>query len=258
MSVKRFLKSVAPAPLWAYLRKRKARMRILSAVKQYMKSSSMEGFIVLKEGEEYGRTGKIFDGEQYYSQAYQDYFLDKFIFCKKEGGFFLDICGNDPVKINNTYFFEKNRGWTGLAFEPMPELCGKWKDSRTAECLPYALGSIDGETEFCEYEDHYMSGFSDEVDYDGKVKSRWKVPVRRLAGILEERGIKHVDFVSLDVEGAEIEVLKGIDFSRVEIDCFIIENNKGFMRERGIRNFMTEAGYRIKARLWLDELWIKR
>ena len=258
MSLKSFLKSVAPAPLWAYLRKRKARMRILSAMKQYIKSSSMEGFFVLKEEEEYGKTGKIFDGEQYYSQAYQDYFLDKFIFCKKEGGFFLDIGGNDPVKINNTYFFEKNRGWTGLAFEPMPDLREKWKDTRVTECLPYALGSKDGETEFCEYEDHYMSGFSDEVDYDGKVKSRWKVPVRRLAGILEERGIKHVDFVSLDVEGAEIEVLKGIDFSCVEIDCFIIENNKGFMREHGIRKFMTKAGYRIKAKLWLDELWIKK
>lgn len=257
MSVKRFLKSVVPAPLWAYLRKRKTRMRILSAMKQYMKSSSMDGFIVLKEAEEYGKTGKIFDGEQYYSQAYQDYFLDKFIFGKKEGGFFLDIGGNDPVNINNTYFFEKNRGWNGLAFEPMPEQRGKWAASRKTECLPYALGSKDGEKEFCEYEDHYMSGFSDEVDYDGKVKSRWKVQVRRLAGILDERGIKHVDFVSLDVEGAEIEVLKGIDFSRVDIECFTIENNKGFKLEHDIRKFMTEAGYRIKARLWLDEVWVK-
>ena len=139
----------------------------------------------------------------------------------------------------------------------MPEQRGKWAESRTTECLPYALGRTDSETEFCEYEDHYMSGFSDKVDYRGNVKSRWKVPVRRLSGILEERGIKHVDFVSLDVEGAEIEVLKGIDFSRVDIECFTIENNKGFKLEQGIRKFMTEAGYRIKAKLWLDEVWVK-
>ena len=118
---------------------------------------------------------------KYYSQALQDYFLDNYIFHKKHGGFFLDIGGNDPVSINNTYFFEKSRGWNGLAFEPMAEQREKWSTSRKTECLPYALGSKTGETEFCEYDDHYMSGFSDEVDYEGKVKSRYKVPVRRLA-----------------------------------------------------------------------------
>ena len=109
-----------------------------------------------------------------------------------------------------------------------------------------------------EYVNHGMSGLSDEVEYGGKVKARYKVPIKRLADILDERGIKHVDFVSLDVEGAEIGVLSGIDFSRVDIDCFTIENNKGWQREKRLRRFMINAGYRLKARLWLDEVWIKR
>ena len=41
---------------------------------------------------------------QYYSQEYQDMYLDNFIFCRKRNGVFLDIGGNDPVAINNTYF----------------------------------------------------------------------------------------------------------------------------------------------------------
>ena len=262
MGIKACIKALTPSPIWEYLRRKKAERKMLSlakyCIKTYRKSPEKAGgFIVLDSWEERLRFTEAFSGEKYYSQACQDCFLDRFIFSGKEGGFFLDIGGNDPVNINNTYFFEKNRGWSGLAFEPMLEQREKWKTSRITECLPYALGEKDGEAEFCEYEDHYMSGFSDEVNYGGKVKARWKVPVRRLAGILEERGIKHIDFVSLDVEGAEVEVLKGIDFSRVGIDCFTIENDKGASRERGIRDFMIEAGYRIKAKLWLDEIWIK-
>ena len=254
MGIKTFIKAITPSPIWQYMKHKKSELRI----KPYMEYfAGAGGFILLGGWEERNSFAEIFGDEEYNSQACQDCFLDRFIFSRKEGGFFLDIGGNDPVKINNTYFFEKRRGWTGLAFEPIAGQREKWKTSRTTECLPYALGERDGETEFCEYEDHYMSGFSDEVDYKGKVKSRWKVPVRRLAGILEERGIKHVDFVSLDVEGAEIEVLKGIDFSHVEIDCFTIENNKGHSREQRIRKFMADAGYRIKAKLWLDEVWVK-
>lgn len=274
MSIRTFAKSALPSPVVKCIKRVKKasvnllpsslaeyarRKKRLAAFESYIYHSDMNAFVVLDDQEEYERTGKIFDGEQYYSQAYQDYFMDRFIFRKKEGGFFLDIGGNDPVHISNTYFFEKNRGWTGLAFEPIPEQRGKWKTARTTECLPYALGSKDGESEFCQYEDQAMSGFSRVVEYEGRVKARWKVPVRRLSGILEERGIKHVDFVSLDVEGAEIEVLKGIDFSRVKIDCFTIENNKGFLihKEQRVRRFMLNAGYKLKARLWLDEVWIR-
>ena len=260
MGIKTIIKSVTPYPVWEYLRRKKQSLSMSLSMKQYLRSTGaggFNGFFVLDSEENYAKTGKVFNGEQYYSQAYQDYFLDNYIFRKKHGGFFLDIGGNDPVNINNTYFFEKSRGWKGLAFEPMTAQREKWKTSRETECLPYALGRADGEAEFCEYYDHGMSGFSKEVEYSGSVKARYKVPVRRLTDILSERGISHVDFVSLDVEGAEIDVLRGIDFSKVEIDCFTIENNKGLRRERRLRKFLREAGYRLKAKLWLDEVWLK-
>ena len=67
-------------------------------------------------------------GENYYSQCGQDWFLD-FLFSYKNNGFFLDIGGNDPIFINNTYFFEK-KGWEGLAFEPLKKYQEKWKEQR--------------------------------------------------------------------------------------------------------------------------------
>lgn len=259
MGIKRIIKAVIPSPVWEHLRQKKHKHNALALLGEYMDLAAPEDFngFCLLDKKQYCGKEKLFNGEQYYSQAGQDYFLDTFIFGRKQGGFFLDIGGNNPVSINNTYFFEKNRGWSGLAFEPLEEQRAKWKDSRTTECLPYALGSETGEAEFCEYDDHYMSGFSDEVEYRGHVKTRYKVPVRRLADILSERGITHVDFISLDVEGAEIEVLRGIDFSRVDIECFTIENDKGSVRQKRIRDFMKASGYKLKARLWLDEVYIK-
>ncbi|MBQ7221015.1 MAG: FkbM family methyltransferase [Synergistaceae bacterium] len=258
--LRHFIKSIIPSNMTRYIQYKKAEHRTLSLMREHMHSTAATGFsglFVLDYKAAFSTRERVIDGEEYYSQLYQDYFLDKFIFFRKTGGLFLDIGGNDPVAINNTYFFEKNRDWSGLAFEPIAAQRAKWKDSRKTECLPAALGSTTGEAEFCEYDAHYMSGFTNDVDCSGKVKTRYKVPVMRLADVLSERGIKHVDFVSLDVEGAELEVLQGIDFSSVEIDCFCIENNKGKRKEKPVRQFMTEHGYKMKAWLWIDEVWVK-
>ena len=145
--IKQMVKAVTPAPVWERLRQAKREHKALKLLREYMRSAEPEDFynFYLLDSKELCRKGKIFGGEQYYSQVGQDYFLDSIIFYRKQGGFFLDIGGNDPVSINNTYFFEKNRAWKGLAFEPLAEQREKWKDSRTTECLPFALGSTTGE-----------------------------------------------------------------------------------------------------------------
>ena len=87
MGLKQIIRSVAPSPLWDYLRRKK----LLLTMEEYMRSNGVEdfgGLFFLGSDEEYGKTGNIFNGEQYYSQAHQDYFMDSYIFRKKEGGFF--------------------------------------------------------------------------------------------------------------------------------------------------------------------------
>ncbi len=195
---------------------------------------------------------------EYYSQEYQDFVIDNMIFHKKNNGVFIDIGANEPIYINNTYFLEKERNWTGLAFEPQKSRREKW-NCRKTECLPFALSAENGEREFTEYikEYDYMSGFSSVVSYDGEVKEKYTVQTRKLSDILEERGIKHVDYVSIDVEGAELEVLAGIDFDKCDFTCFTIELET---REETfeVRKFMIEHGYVFLGRLWQDDIWIKQ
>lgn len=220
-----------------------------------MCNANVPGFIVL---DPYIKTDRIFNGIQYYSQVYQDYYLDQYIFHGKENGIFLDVGGNDPIKINNTYFFELNRNWSGLAFEPIPKMNRRWKDLRKVECIQVALGCQSGEMEFCEYEEDYMSGIASDVDYKGRVANKYRVKVVALKSVLKRRGITHIDFMSIDVEGAELNVLRGIDFDEVTIDYIVIENNKGMEKQRLIHEFLIRHDYELKAKLWIDEIWKKK
>lgn len=200
---------------------------------------------------------KEFAGEIFYSQFRQDIFLRYLLFPNENSGVFLDVGANHPVRINNTYYFEK-LGWTGLAFEPTKKNNSLWPTMRSTPCLPYALGKQEGELEFVEYEDDTMSGFKDNVHFQGKVKDTYKVKVCLLKEILKEYDIKKVDIMSLDVEGGELEVLEGIDFEAVDIKCILVENNKSGKKERKIRNYLRNHGYYLFARLLIDDVWVKR
>lgn len=213
------------------------------------------GFVALQRQRE-NFEEKYFSDEVFYSQFKQDMFLRFLLFPDKNDGFFLDIGGNHPIKINNTYYFEKI-GWKGLAFEPLKKNNSLWEGTRTTPCLPYALGKAESELDFIEYEEDYMSGLKDKVFYEGKVKETYKVKVRPLKDVLREYSIKDIDFISIDVEGGELEVLEGIDFEETNIKCILVENNKGDKKARKVRSFLRENGYYLYARLWIDDVWVK-
>lgn len=196
-----------------------------------------------------------------FSQFGQDAFI-YWIVCaggertNSETGFFLDIGGNDPVKINNSYFFEQ-KGWSGMAFEPIKALADKWADARKTPCYNIAIGMTEDEVEFTEVDAHEHSGIGAAAD-PGK-STTYKVKQRKLANILKENNIKHVDVVSIDVEGYEMNVLKGIDFEAVDITCFCIENNRDgvLLPDMELRKFMVKKGYRLIARLSIDDIFVK-
>jgi hypothetical protein len=84
------------------------------------------------------------------------------------------------------------------------------------------------------------------------------VEQHRLDDTLLEYNIGYVDLLSIDVEGYEKEVLQGIDFSRVDITCVVIENDRIRGGDQAIRQLMVSAEYRHVARLDGDDVFIKR
>ena len=173
-----------------------------------------------------------------------------------KSGFFLDIGGNDPIDINNSYLFEKN-GWSGIAFEPVKSLADKWKKFRETPCYNIAIGDTEIEIEFSEAKTHQLSGVGVNLKDENVIK--YKVHQRRLTDILDEHGIRQVDVAFIDVEGYEMNVLKGIDFNKINITCICIENNRNgdISPDIDLRMFLINRGYVLVGRLTIDDIFVK-
>lgn len=192
------------------------------------------------------------DSTIYTSQFGQDWFVYNYF--KQQKGTFLDVGANHPTFISNTYALEQN-GWTGLAFEPQEHLYKLWKSMRTVECLPYACGKENKKVQFRVCEGDTSSGVASHVEKPGKIIEVQQV---RIGDILKEKNISHIDYMSVDVEGYEYDVLEGIDFESVDIELIGLENNKGGDKgEQELREYMRKKGYRYIARIEIDDFFAK-
>ena len=204
----------------------------------------------------------------YKSQAGQDRFVNEHFFQNKTGGIFLDIGAHDGMSFSNTYFFEKDLGWTGFCFEPLPHLFKQLKECRECICINACVSSIEGELPFLHVDgcDEMLSGLcgtydsraldavkNDTANFGGELKIL-QLPSVRLDTILSRYGVNHIDFLSLDTEGCELEILKTIDFSKIAIDVITVENN---YNEPYIREYLTANGFIFITHLHVDDIYVR-
>lgn len=131
-------------------------------------------------------------------------------------GFFIEAGAVDGVFESNTYFLEKFRGWSGVLIEPVPEMYCRLRINRpNATTFNCALVASEAETPTVTINNnHAMSSVIEEnVDTKRDSNSYIEIQGRTLTSILHETGISNIDLLSLDVEGHELEVLKGLDFN---------------------------------------------
>lgn len=205
---------------------------------------------------------------RYYSQDGQDVIVSSMLFKllkNKENKFIIDIGCNHPTKFSNSYFFEQHFQCKTIAIDPIAKFHELWKSKRpSAIFIPTALGKIIGSVtlnipaENSNYDDMFstITGSNPKV---GKIK--WEsrtVPCTTLNAILEEHNIKEVLIASIDVEGAEMDVLQGIDFEEIKIDCLIIENNTNDLYgEDAIRSYLNKKSYKFISRIgFLDDIFL--
>jgi hypothetical protein len=86
-------------------------------------------------------------------------------------------------------------------------------------------------------------------------ETRIDIPTRRLSAILEQAGIQHPDFVSLDIEGGEVAVLEGFPFDKHHVGVWAVENNSG---SPDLPRLMRSKGYDLIEFCGPDEIYRRR
>lgn len=158
-----------------------------------------------------------------YSQDGEEMYL-KEKYHNKTNGIYVDVGANHPFMFSNTYWAYL-KGWKGINIEP--DICNyellkniKKKD------ININCGISDNESvlHYYEFQEDALNTFCEnEVNNKDEVINIRNVPVKRLDSIFDQYEIKEINFIDIDVEGMEMNVLKSIDWDKVSIECILIE-----------------------------------
>lgn len=161
------------------------------------------------------------------SQAGQDYWVINEVFAGKKQGYFVEIGSADGIQINNTYLLEKCYDWSGICIEANPDSFKQLQLNRNCLCLNLCVDEKEGEVDFfC----NNLSGGIFDIDTDvAKRKDVSSEKITRLktttlANILEQyQAPQTIDYLSIDVEGAETRILQKFPFDKYIFSCITIE-----------------------------------
>lgn len=206
---------------------------------------------------------------EYYSQYKQDEFLNKVVFKGKTDGVFVDIGANDGISFSNTYFFEKELKWTGVCFEPLESAFQKLQANRTSINIKACASNEDKFDFFLSISGYgeMLSGLKSK--YDVRHLQRVYTTIKEYGGtieeieikcidinkVLESNLIKNVDFISIDTEGNELEILKTINFEKIHVKAITVENN---YQSPDFNDFLITKGFIKIKTLVTDELYVNR
>jgi FkbM family methyltransferase len=136
---------------------------------------------------------------------------------------FIEAGAHDGIQQSNTKRLEEFHGWTGILVEPSKSLFNALKKNRpNSKCFQNALGSFEENNLFIhgDFDGSLMSSVNgNRLDRNPSIT----VQIRSLQSILDEEKIDHVNLFSLDTEGYELKILKGIDFNKTTFDYLLIE-----------------------------------
>jgi FkbM family methyltransferase len=196
-----------------------------------------------------------------YSQLGQDLDVLKF-YNERRDGYFVEIGAYNGIEISNTYLLESQYNWKGICSEPIPKQYELLTKNRpNSHCDNNALYSESGLTlTFDVANDNFFSGISNHIDVEkyyivNNNKTQINVTTITLTELLEKYNAPtFIEYLSIDTEGSELEILKGCDFNKYKFGFITIEHNYIEPRRTKIRDFLISNGYRyFKENQWDDD-----
>jgi FkbM family methyltransferase len=182
-------------------------------------------------------------------------------------GYYVDIGAYDGLRLSNTAFFE-DLGWSGVLVEAHPELAAQCMVNRPRSRVVHAAvgdGSAGSTVEFSMVRGPQgvdtlsfvaaSSGDLARVRREGGHVENVKVRAATVAQILDEQSPPRIDLMSIDVEGLEIEVLRGAALDRYAPRAIIIEDNSGG-RDRRVFELLAQHGYKKVGRVGCNDFYL--
>jgi FkbM family methyltransferase len=198
----------------------------------------------------------------YFSQFGEDRLLDN-MFSGKSKGCCVEVGANDGVTGSTTLYFE-TKGWNCLLIEPNPALCQRLRADRSSRVIECAASSEEGEVSLYVAEGapgahavSTMEGSEEEalrqISSHGFRGREIKVKTRTLDRIFESSDITSgIDFISIDVEGHELAVLKGLSLRRWRPSVLIVEDNT-WGRDLAVRDYLRGHDYALIRRTGVND-----
>lgn len=187
--------------------------------------------------------------DQSRAQLHQDLFAYA-VSGGKKGGFFVEFGATNGEELSNSWLLEKQFGWTGILAEPARVWHSALRANRSAIIETDCVWKTTGDSlEFLEVSAAVLSTVAEHGDGDlhrGRRKNAtsYRVTTVSLADMLARHGApREIDFLSIDTEGSEFDILQAFDFSLYRFACIAVEHNFTENRER-IHALLTKHGYR--------------
>lgn len=191
---------------------------------------------------------EAFSSEEHERELVRTFFNDK-------PGFFVEVGASHPIEGSQSWHLEQ-RGWCGILVEPLPKVAERLRELRSAKVFAAACSSPKNAGQLLPF---HVAGPLSSLDRDAMAPGSSpeeviQVPVTTLDDILADGGAPQpLDFLSVDVEGHEIEVLRGFNFARWQPRLILLEDHVGNLRKHW---FVKSSGYRLVRRTTLNGWYV--
>jgi FkbM family methyltransferase len=181
--------------------------------------------------------------------------LKEAFFAHARDGFFVEVGANDPEKWSQTFHLEQ-LGWRGIVVEPQPDLAAALHARPRAIVCAVACSAPENAGRSMTL---HLAGIHSSLDPQLKVAAvrpagTVEVPLTTLDRLLEENGAPTpLDFLAIDVEGHEIDVLRGFDFARWRPRLMLVED---LVLDLSLHRFMVAHGYKWVRRTDINSWYV--